>query len=79
VIPRIKWIRVINPVHKHCEARELTIIGKQVGIIKFMTILYDDFSNEQFRTMAARLRKVNFFCRNFRYLYLIVVRDAEQA
>lgn len=31
---RINWI--VNPVHKRREARGLTSIGKQVGIIEFM-------------------------------------------
>ena len=31
---RINWI--VNPVHKRREARGLTSIGKQVGIIKFI-------------------------------------------
>ena len=45
--PRINWI--VNPVHKRREARGLTSIGKQVGVVK---LTCDGFLNDSRRTVA---------------------------
>ena len=44
---RINWI--VNPVHKRREARGLTSIGKQVGVVKSTR---DGFLNDSRRTVA---------------------------